>query len=143
LCAFKQTKIEKLRTQMNIGVKIYRLRKGKGLSQAELSAFLKVSKSAIRKWEENKSAPRGENLSKLCVFFNLTFEEFMSETYEKNNESIDSKKPSKKRVAANNKQHGGDAQQIKMISEKLIEQYELRLKEKDEMIEMLRGMLGK
>jgi transcriptional regulator with XRE-family HTH domain len=73
LCAFKQTKIEKLRTQMNIGVKIYRLRKGKGLSQAELSAFLKVSKSAIRKWEENKSAPRGENLSKLCMFFNLTF----------------------------------------------------------------------
>jgi len=76
------------------------------------------------------------------MFFNLTFEEFMSETYEKNNESIDSKKPSKKRVAANNKQHGGAAQQIKMISEKLIEQYELRLKEKDEMIEMLREMLN-
>ena len=126
-----------------IGDSVYRLRNLKGLTQDELSELLGVSKTTIWKWEQNISSPRGENLSKLCVFFNLTFEEFMSETYEKNNESIDSKKPSKKRVAANNKQHGGDAQQIKMISEKLIEQYELRLKEKDEMIEMLRGMLGK
>jgi transcriptional regulator with XRE-family HTH domain len=124
-----------------IGDSVYRLRNLKGLTQYELSELLGVSKTTIWNWEQNISSPRGENLSKLCVFFNLTFEEFMSETYEKNNESIDSKKPSKKRVAANNKQHGGDAQPIKMISKKLIEQYELRLKEKDEMIEMLRGMM--
>jgi transcriptional regulator with XRE-family HTH domain len=83
---------------MNKGEKIYRLRKGKGLSQAELSAFLKVSKSAIRKWEENKSAPRGENLSKLCVFFNLTFEEFMSTANENRQQSFELKRHESEQV---------------------------------------------
>ena len=42
---------------MNIGEKLYELRKGKNLSQEEVADKLNVTRQTISKWETNASTP--------------------------------------------------------------------------------------
>jgi len=54
---------------MVLGDKLYKLRKDKKLSQEELALELQVSKTALIKWESNKSKPSINNLMKICDFY--------------------------------------------------------------------------
>jgi transcriptional regulator with XRE-family HTH domain len=158
LCALNKQQNDKLKTQMNIGEKIFRFRMAKKLSQDHLADALNVSKSAIRKWEQNQTVPKGKNLANLCVYFNVTFEEFMSTNHEKPEPAMSKDKVSVSADATKTKRKSAKKTDVSIEQflkrldaleksseqklEDLREEYELRLKEKDETITMLRGMLG-
>lgn len=57
---------------MNIGEKIYQLRKGRGYSQEELADLLGVSRQAVSKWELGTSTPDLESVVELAKLFGVT-----------------------------------------------------------------------
>lgn len=60
---------------MNIGEKIYELRKAKGLSQGELADMLEVSRQSVSKWETCAAVPELDKLIKLCDVFDVSLDE--------------------------------------------------------------------
>ena len=62
---------------MNIGEKIYNLRKKKNLSQEELASVLNVSRQTISKWETGESSPDVDKIVPLCNFFEISTDEFL------------------------------------------------------------------
>ena len=72
----------------SIGGKILALRKAKGITQAELGAYLNISYQAVSKWERDESCPDFATMSKLAKYFNVQlsyFEEVaISETVAEN-----------------------------------------------------------
>lgn len=51
---------------------IKKLRKARGWTQTELGEKIGVSKNSISAWEQGKSEPKGESLSKLADLFGCT-----------------------------------------------------------------------
>lgn len=62
---------------MNIGDKISRERKVKGLSQKELASLLNVSDKLISKWESGRALPSVEYIEVLCNVFDKDFNYFL------------------------------------------------------------------
>ena len=62
---------------MNIGEKIYNLRKKKNLSQEYLASVLNVSRQTISKWETGESNPDIDKIVPLCNFFEISTDEFL------------------------------------------------------------------
>jgi len=62
---------------MNIGCKLQKLRKAKGLSQEELANILEVSRQSVSKWESDISYPETEKLIKLCDFYKVTIDSLL------------------------------------------------------------------
>lgn len=114
---------------MSLGTKIKSFRVEKGKTPAQIAGELGVSESTYRRYENDKSAPDLYTLEQLSEILEKPLVSFLSE----------------KSLQSNYGQQGGTAiaQQINVLSDKLIEQYELRLKEKDEQIALLRGLSGK
>ena len=54
-----------------IGAKIVALRKAKGITQADLGAYLNISYQAVSKWERDESCPDFAMLSRIAQFFNV------------------------------------------------------------------------
>lgn len=57
---------------MQLGQRIYELRKNKGISQEELANVLNVSRQSVSKWESNTSTPDLERIIELSCYFNVT-----------------------------------------------------------------------
>ena len=77
---------------MFIGKNIARLRKEKGLTQAELGNMLGVSNQAVSKWESETTMPDIMLLPKIATTFRVTIEDL----YRENDEQVfDVEKPSK------------------------------------------------
>ena len=57
---------------MTIGQKLTALRKGRGMTQEELSEAIGVTRQTISKWELDVSAPDLDYLCKLCDLFGVT-----------------------------------------------------------------------
>ena len=51
---------------------VKKLRKARGWTQTELGEKIGVSKNSISAWEQGKSEPKGESLSKLADLFGCT-----------------------------------------------------------------------
>lgn len=67
-------------TNRRFAERIKSLRAAKGLSQQDLADLLGVSQSAVGLWEAGmRSAPRGNNLLKLCEVFGLSPVDFMGQ----------------------------------------------------------------
>lgn len=64
---------------MNLGDKIYTLRKQYGLSQEELGDKLNVSRQTISKWERNESTPDLDKIAPLCALFDLSADELLQD----------------------------------------------------------------
>jgi transcriptional regulator with XRE-family HTH domain len=64
---------------MTLGTKLYNLRNKKGISLEKLALELNISKSAIGKWEADKSKPSVENLLKLCDNYETDLYELLEE----------------------------------------------------------------
>lgn len=62
---------------MNIGDKISRERKAKGLSQKELASLLNVSDKLISKWESGRATPSVDYIARLCTIFDKDFNYFL------------------------------------------------------------------
>lgn len=60
-----------------LGTKLLQLRHHWRLSVEELAAHLGVSKTAVSKWEADKSIPSLENTIKICNYFQITIDDFV------------------------------------------------------------------
>lgn len=60
-----------------LGAKLLQLRHHWRLSVEELAAHLGVSKTAVSKWEADKSIPSLENTIKICNYFQITIDDFI------------------------------------------------------------------
>ena len=63
---------------MNIGEKLYELRKGKNLSQEEVADKLNVTRQTISKWETNGSTPDFDKIKPLCDLYEITADELLT-----------------------------------------------------------------
>ena len=63
---------------MNIGEKLYELRKGKNLSQEEVADKLNVTRQTISKWETNQSTPDFDKIKPLCDLYGITADELLT-----------------------------------------------------------------
>lgn len=109
-----------------IGGKLKKMRKEKGWSQEQTADFLCVSQSAYARMERGGSNSWATSLTKISEVFDVTLEELFRQD---NILATD----------ANNQQSPNLANACFFyeMSKKLMEQYEVRLKEKDEIIAVL------
>ncbi len=63
--------------KMNIGEKIYELRKSKKLSQEEVAEKLNVTRQTVSKWETNQSTPDFDKIVPLCELFEISTDELL------------------------------------------------------------------
>ena len=63
---------------MNIGEKLYELRKEKHLSQEEVADKLNVTRQTISKWETNQSTPDFDKIKPLCELYEITADELLT-----------------------------------------------------------------
>src|SRR5690606_5652145 len=67
-----------MKKKMNtLGAKLLQLRHQRRLSVEELAAHLGVSKTAVSKWEADKSIPSLKNTIKICNFHNICINDFL------------------------------------------------------------------
>jgi len=110
-----------------IGDRIKRVREIKGYSQEYLADSLNISQSAYSDLENNKTKLGLNRLQKIADVLDTDIIEFMSSN-----------------ITFSDNQKGGvanNAYVINQLSDQLKEQYEIRLKEKDDVIEMLKSQL--
>ncbi len=111
-----------------IGVKVKQLRESKNISQEFLADKLGISQTTVSALESGKSEKFDLLLAdKLCKFFEVDFSYFLNSNG--------------KQVVKVNKGNCFVETQNFMMSEKLIEQYELRIKEKDNYINKLEEII--
>uniref|UniRef100_UPI00404A2595 helix-turn-helix domain-containing protein n=1 Tax=Flavobacterium sp. TaxID=239 RepID=UPI00404A2595 len=111
-----------------IGLKLKKMRKEKGWTQEWVADQLHLSQSAYARIENGESHSWANHFESICNIYDITPEDLIK---------LES-------VTINNNQKGGNSTNafvINQLSDKLIEQYEFRLKEKDEIINTLKNQL--
>lgn len=89
---------------MNIGERLYELRKEKKLSQEEVANKLNVTRQTISKWETNNSTPDFDKIVPICELYGITTDELLigkkkEEIEEKEEENIiEEKEPTKAEI---------------------------------------------
>lgn len=63
---------------MNIGEKLFELRREKNLSQEEVADKLNVSRQTVSKWETNQSVPDFDKIVPLCELYGVGAEELLT-----------------------------------------------------------------
>nr|WP_314494814.1 helix-turn-helix transcriptional regulator [uncultured Chryseobacterium sp.] len=116
---------------MKIGQKLKGMRIEKGLSTIQVSDMLDISESTYRRFESDKSFPDVFTLDKISKIYDKNFTDILPE-----NMTI---------INNNNGEHANNSGYIinQQLSEKLIEQYEERIKDKDAQITLLKSLLEK
>ncbi len=120
---------------MSLGTKLRELRTGKNLSQTQVAMELDVSQTAYGKWESDQSKPGFDNLLKISEFYETDIYDLLREEgyvqVNNNNESTND--------------NGSGVIQNQTInynaSDKLVEQYEERIKELQERNRELREQI--
>jgi transcriptional regulator with XRE-family HTH domain len=105
--------------------RIKHLRYKKGFSQEDMANKLCISQSAYAKLESGKTYTWATHLEKLCEIFEVNPQDIVRQ----------------EQVVINQHQQGGNSNNayiINQLSEKLIEQYEKHLADKDEIIALLK-----
>lgn len=105
---------------MKIGNKLRGLRSEKGFSTMDIAERLDVSESTYRRYESDKSFPDIFTLEKIAKVYDKSFLELLPEE-----------------IVINNHQQGGtstNAIVVNQLSEKLVEQYEARIKNLEEQL---------
>ncbi len=113
-----------------IGNKIRKMRNEKGLSQEELAEKLHISRSALVRMENGESHTWANQLENLSHIFEVEPEEFL-----KNENNTQQNEHQKGGMAL---QNNGRIKTINHLNEKVIEILEARLREKDEIIDLLK-----
>ena len=112
----------------DFGKKLADLRKQKGISQEQLASDLNISQSSISNYESGLTKPDTEILKKICDYFNVPI------TYMFSDEKI---------IFHTVENHNGNSgyminSTLNTYTDKIIELYELRLKEKEELVSFLK-----
>ena len=115
---------------MDFGNRLKTLRTQKKMKTIELAEKLKISDSTYRRYERNEIAPDLNIINKIAEIYDLTLADLLSE----------------EKIIFSNNQNGGTSNNaliINQLSEKVIEQYELRINEKDQIINQLTKLIDK
>lgn len=72
---------------MDLGQKLFELRKGKNLSQEEVADKLNVTRQTVSKWETNQSTPDFDKIVPLCELFEISTEELLIGKKSEDNET--------------------------------------------------------
>ncbi|MAC95058.1 MAG: transcriptional regulator [Flavobacteriales bacterium] len=117
-----------------VGQRIKTLRERRGHSQEEVADSIHVSRATYERMENGKSNSWASHLEQLSSFFEVSPEYFVQDEEKsvQNNEN-----PSGGMQLQNN----GTIKTLNTLSEIIIEQYELRLQEKDKIISLLEEKL--
>lgn len=111
-----------------IGEKIRQYRRQKGLSQEQVADYLNITQSTYSRIEKGESKTWTEYLERLCLILEINPEDLFKTDRFINN-SI-------------NTNHGvGYSETTNLLSEKLIDQMEKRIQEKDQLIVELRKQI--
>lgn len=78
---------------MNLGEKLFELRKAKNLTQDDMAEKLNVTRQTVSKWETNQSTPDFDKIMPLCELFEIGVEELL--TGKKTEEREEKKKEEK------------------------------------------------
>lgn len=111
---------------MEVFEKVRFFRENKKMSQDFISTFLDIEQSQYSRRESGQIPFSINELEKLSEIFEIEISEFFKE---------------KTVIFNSNNQSGGNFGQYVSIPDKLIEQFELRLQEKDEIISMLKEQI--
>lgn len=108
---------------MSLGTKLRELRTGKNLSQTQVAMELDISQTAYGKWESDQTKPGFDNLLKISEFYETDIYDLVREENGDNiyNNTLGDASAISKVTTINN-----------YISDKLVEQYEARIKELQE-----------
>lgn len=68
---------------MNLGEKIFKLRKEKGLSQEALAEQIGTTRQAVSKWENNQGFPETEKLLQLSNIFEVSTDFLLKDAKQK------------------------------------------------------------
>lgn len=114
---------------MNLGEKLKQARLGKSFSQEYMAEMLDVSQKTYSNFENNKTKPNFAQIEKISNVLEVSILDFLS------NESLSFYNTDNK--------GGNNGLVINQVSEKLIEQYELRIKKLEDEISYLKELLNK
>ena len=112
---------------MEIGNKLRVLRTEKGFTQEKIADLLQIPQASYSNLENNKGKINLKTIQKIAEIYGIQVVEIL--------------KAEKESPTNQNPKRGNNGVIINQLSEKLIEQYEIRLKEKDEIISELRKRL--
>jgi transcriptional regulator with XRE-family HTH domain len=118
-----------LKMNTSIGRKLRTLRKQKGITQEQAADYLQLSQSAYARMESGDSYSWANHIDKLCEFYEIQPEELLK-----------GEKLIIGNIGTNN--GVGYAEIVNQLSEKLIEQFEARLLEKENRIKYLEEKLN-
>ena len=62
---------------MNLGEKLFELRKNKNLTQDDVAEKLNVTRQTVSKWETNLSTPDFDKIVPLCELYEITPNELL------------------------------------------------------------------
>lgn len=65
---------------MTLDKKLFYLRKKEGMSQAEVSEKLDVSRQAVSRWESGETRPSTDNLQALCRLYHVPLDYLLNES---------------------------------------------------------------
>lgn len=116
---------------MSIGSKVRKYREIKGLSQEDLAFRMDVAQTTISSIESDKSVPNSILLNKIAQELDVNINDILDE----GNTQINN-------IEKNEGVISFDTNTVNMLSEKLIEQYEERIKELKEQIEFWKSKAG-
>ena len=112
---------------MKIGEKLKTLRTSKGYTPEIVSEKIGVSKTTYGRYERNESVPDLNILESIANLYELEMFELLSDE--------------KIILNQNNKKGDNNGLVINQLSEKLIDQYEKRINEKDDIIKELKEII--
>lgn len=119
-------------TKMSIGSKVRKYREAKNYSQEELALILEVAQTTISNIESDKNIPNAILLCKIAK----TLEVGLDELFENSKSTVNHIKRNNGFVGNHNNNNT-----VFTLSEKIIELYEERLREKNEIITFLQSKL--
>ena len=74
---------------MSLGKRIIFYRKKMGLSQEKIAEYIGISRQAVTKWENDKSAPSTENLIRLAEIYKISLDDLVSDKEEIENQEME------------------------------------------------------
>lgn len=119
---------------MSLGTKLRKLRQEKKLSHTQVAVELDVSQTAYGKWESDQTKPGIDNLLRISNFYETDIYDLLDD--KEGNHNFNN-------TYDNSNVNNAVETVHYYISEKIIEQYEIRIKEKDEQIALLKSLLDK
>lgn len=83
---------------MNLGERLFELRKTKNLTQDEVAEKLNVTRQTVSKWETNQSSPDFDKIVPICELFEIGVEELLTGKKEEKQEKNEEQEEKKEKV---------------------------------------------